>query len=131
MRDVFVNKTILYKNTADLLTEILNDVNWTVRWADDILKTKWVDPEVITKANSIKRDSESAIKVLQKVFAILREFKNMPNKAKVNAEFKRLECVTVIKGGLYVEPIRKVVDVLSEEGARFFKEDKNKENRSV
>lgn len=125
MRDIFVNKTAFYKEVADLLEAVFDNISWTKTWADDVLKTEWVDPSIKKKIASIKYDNEKAIEGFQKIYAILQEGRCSRVQTKRNHEFKCVERLSVITGGLYISPTATTHMGLSDKFQKFLEDKKN------
>jgi hypothetical protein len=124
MIDIFVNKTVFYKQVAGLLEEVFNNIEWTNWRSDNILETQWVDPSIKKKISSIKYDNEKAIEGLRKIYAILEEGNKSKVRTKINPEFKQLERLSVIKGGLYVSPAEKAHEALSDTFREFVEKER-------
>lgn len=114
MKDVFVNKGIFYERIGDLLDQMESELCGVWCRINELYQTDYL-PEGLRKKAERARDGHQRVRILlAKIEKIFKEDKAQRSTVHVIKEQKRVERMTVIKGGLSAAG-KRIDDGLSDE----------------
>lgn len=102
--DVFVNQQALYEKIGQLLEDLDADVYTTTADLKSFMDKEWVPKDIRREIESSIKYSQWARNKIEEIHKILQTERHKGTKTVVDLSRKRIESITVIKGGLYKPP---------------------------
>jgi len=127
--DVFINQQALYEQVGGILENLDTDIFIMLSSIKRNADKEWTPEEIKSDVNMAICRSKEARNKIQEIHDIFQAEKTKRAKAIVNSSRKRIERLTVLKGGLYKPPQKTKTftadDLISDEFKKWQKEQNN------
>ena len=118
MKDAFINSGLLYEKIASTIKTVTEEILQANRYCDQLYKTDYLPEDLRQKQSRVLDGTCRAWKALEELKKSFHETKYVRKQAIAIPDRKRIERMTVIRGGLYSPPAR-VDDCLSDKFRAF------------
>jgi len=127
MKDTFINSGLLYERIASTIKTVTKEILQANRYCNQLYKTDYLPEDLRQKQAWVLDGTCKAWKALDELNKSFHETKNIHKQAIVIPDRKRIERMTVIRGGLY-KPLARVDDCLSDKFRAFLEKERAEAN---
>ena len=104
MKDKFINATLFYEQIGGKLQEAMSDMLRVNNFGNELYDTPWFPEDMKKRCSSYINWSHDAWNALNQIKTIFEESKAVRKEVNILTERKKIERMTVIRGGLYKPP---------------------------
>lgn len=104
MKDKFINATLFYEQIGGKLKEAMSDILSVNQYGNELYDTPWFPEDMKKRCSVYIGWSHDAWNALNQIKSIFEESKAVRKDVHVHPARKKIERITVIRGGLYEPP---------------------------